>query len=1131
MASALLAAVPTALPQSEPVYWVAPNGSDSAGNGSESSPWATISAAVSKMPEDGGTLVVRDGTYEGRASITRRFKAALIIRAEHPYRARLRASGTVALSIVDAANVVVTGFDVAKAVYPNSPLAAQIARSESIALIDNILHDSMNNDVLKVNEGSRQILILGNLFYNQEGAAGQHIDLNGDVDVTVRENIFLNDPNPAGPDLTPTHGFIVTKNSDQLPESRRTHIAGNVFLNFHGGPGSNFVLFGEDGAPRHETQEALVENNLMIGNSGIRMRSPVGVKGVRDVVFRNNTITGDLPSSAFGMRLNREGSNQRNRNIAFYNNIWSDPTGTMQNFSDGPSQDSFGTVLARNLYWNGGQALPGGENVSPAADPEAVVRDPRLRPPQNVVLPRWTGDRFASGSATIRQEFERLIELYGTPPAASPRPGRGAVSASVRAAAGAAVEHAPGVDILGRPRGLNPDFGAVQEGALELPFRLVLLREEMAGGATTLLNQVVLREPAGPGGVTVKLQSSQPSIARVPETVLVRQGATTAPFSLGTFGVEQATRVMLTASSADGESGAAILLTPAGVQSVNLGAESVTASSELSNNTVFYNGVAGPDGVVVTLSSSHPELVQVPEKITVRPGTSYSEQFSLTTKFTSEPVTATITATTENSSSTSEITLIPPVFRLSILDQISGEALIKGSSVMLPMPAPAGGAVVELQNPRPDLLDLPATVTVPEGAISTEFEFRTKVVDAQANLVIAARWAGRNATASVLIGPLKPYSLTLPATAPGGSVVSMTVMMGSLAESDIQVHLSASEGAPVTLPASVLIPAQTWYVRVPVETRSVAAPTQVRITATYRGHSVFGELTLTPPQLGSVKVSPASVLPGRTVTATVALNGAAPEGGLTVSLSSSSGALTPPASLTIPAGASSATIDMIAGQVSSSTVVRLTAAFGGTTRSADVTVTPLEASRFIITATVAGGSTGANGTRVFLNAAAPEPTQVRLASSNPAVASVPAEVTVPAGKDVASFDITTYAVREPVVVRITATVNSVTIAADLRVTPPGVNLITLSPSEIQGGQGSASSIAYFSAPVLEGGLRITFVSSNPDVVPHPAEVTAPAGSKYIRWAYTTKPVASETAVTITASGGGTSSSAVLKVKP
>jgi len=82
-------------------YYVAPNGSDTAGNGSSSAPWATIGHGVSRL-RSGDTLIVRAGTYYGVENFinTRRSPIAsgspgayTTIRAEQPYSVRIRNSG------------------------------------------------------------------------------------------------------------------------------------------------------------------------------------------------------------------------------------------------------------------------------------------------------------------------------------------------------------------------------------------------------------------------------------------------------------------------------------------------------------------------------------------------------------------------------------------------------------------------------------------------------------------------------------------------------------------------------------------------------------------------------------------------------------------------------------------------------------------------------------------------------------------------------------------------------------------------------------------------------------------------------------------------------------------------------
>jgi hypothetical protein len=438
--------------------WIDPSGNDGA-SGTEGRPWSTLQHAADAVPDDSCTVWVGDGSYSGVNSIDRGFSTQTVFRALHPYMP-VFTSGSAALDIGgDASNMTFSGLQFTQSA-PGSGVLVYVSGGTSgpaphdITFVDNIIHDSYGDDLLKIRSLAHGIVVRGNVFYNQSDDE-QHIDVNSVTDVTIEDNIFFNDFAVSGrKDTKLSKHFIVVKDSNQADDglfgSHRIEIRRNIFLSWQGGEDSMIAL-GNDGNPTFEAVDVRIDDNLMLGNGTDQLTAALTVYGAENVSFFNNTVAGDLPSTAYAFKVNTKRSNPKNRNIGFWNNIWSDPTGTMGDLSDGDPSNTVGFTLDHNLYWNGGAAIRAGSFAGPPADPHHVLADPMLPTDQSgIVLPVWTGSSFQSGTQTIRDEFIRLVTAYGLIPSSSPAVG--AALASV----------APPVDILGHPRDASPDIGAYE---------------------------------------------------------------------------------------------------------------------------------------------------------------------------------------------------------------------------------------------------------------------------------------------------------------------------------------------------------------------------------------------------------------------------------------------------------------------------------------------------------------------------------------------------------------------------------------------------------------------------------------------------------------------------------------------
>jgi uncharacterized protein (TIGR03437 family) len=361
----------------------------------------------------------------------------------------------------------------------------------------------------------------------------------------------------------------------------------------------------------------------------------------------------------------------------------------------------------------------------------------------------------------------------------------------------------------------------------------------------------------------------------------------------------------------------------------------------------------------------------------------------------------------------------------------------------------------------------------------------------------------------------------------GGDNAILTISLNGVARSmGFPVSLGSNNTA-AQVPLLVTVPAGQASLQVTIPTSPVTTVQTVTITA--QGETAALEIDpANALAVSALSVTPASVLGGRNVSATVTLTGTAPSGGVKIGISSDNPNAQPPATVSIPFGASSATFSILTSAVTANQTCNITATLGRTSKTAQFTVIPAVQLALASSSVVGGNNVG--GTVTIADSAPISGANVNLQSSD-SIAKAPSFVNIPSGQNSTSFTITTAAVTAAQTVTITATYGSLKQSATLTVNPPASPTLTgvaVSPDHVTGGTNATGTVTLGAAAPL-GGIAVGLKSSSASAQV-PLLFSVPQGATTASFTISTSHVTSTQTVTITATAGSVSQTAVLIVQ-
>jgi hypothetical protein len=692
----------------------------------------------------------------------------------------------------------------------------------------------------------------------------------------------------------------------------------------------------------------------------------------------------------------------------------------------------------------------------------------------------------------------------------------------------------------------------------------------VVGGAPAV-GILYLDKPAPAGGAVAKLALRYnqsvglhaphlPFPVTIPETVAIPEGALTVLFEISTAPVNSSVAVDIFATiNGVGTKNHITVKPPATVDIRDLSITPVNVTGgNPSTGKVTLKDVAPAGGVVVQLTTGHPQAARVPASVTIPEG-ERSAIFPITTFPVEFDIDTVVRASTAFSTAAKYIFVQPASgLRLNSFtinpNMLSGGMLATGT-ISLNASAPIGtwpafdGVFVDISSNRPDIIGLAPFITIYNPDSSGTFTFLARNVPTPTSIVLTAAYDNFVLTAPVTISAGPPVNITsVTVNAPtliGGHGGIATANLGVPAPSGgIGVTFSASEpdiyfsSDPVAFASQGSTSASVAFIANPV-----AATKTVNIIASYGNSSASVPVTINPSDgverwPTSITLSPRTVVGGNPSTCTVTINTAAPLGGSTIRLSSSHSAATVLSTVIVPQGATSVSFPVNTAAVSANTSVQIWALLNFSMAAA-LEVTP---------------------------GAAPPATPGTPSLLSPANDSRPSQPiffdwTDPS--NAASYEIQIddgSGFSAPLVRNLTSTASQISVSglasvrhwwrvrarnsagiagnwsSSRRFTPQAapaaasLSAISVNPSSVVGGNASQGTVTLSSA-APSGGAIVTLSSSNPSIASMPASVTVPSGATSASFSIATAAVTANTSVTLSANYSGVTRITTLTLTP